>query len=180
MKQTTKRLLAELKTLRDSGDANIYQRIKVAESVIDDADWLNEFHDGDPTAAVASLEHEFFSMLGGSPTLGQLITAYKTFPDESAWKEYRYNVRIMVDLAAEKTASNSNGENVERKQYKKMYAEAEKTIEDLEYNGRRDRQAVESFTTELEAVKEELARANQEIARLNGQIEVLRRTPVTA
>ena len=168
MKQGTKKTLADLKRRRDSGNQNMFEMIKGAERVIGDADWINEFHGGDPIAAVESLEHEFFAMLAGSPTLGQLLTAIRKFPDESQWSEYRYSPRVMVDLSRESDVSDR--EPVVRHSYKKEADELQEQLSDLKFSHKRDRETIQALTQQLEQLKEDNARLRGKIEALTEQV----------
>lgn len=95
MKSETKKLFARLKVLSSAAGTNVYERVSLAAQCMKDHDWIVELHQGDDFKAREALESEFFADLAGYVPLPLLLNILGAFPDESTWREYRYDLKAM-------------------------------------------------------------------------------------
>lgn len=86
MKKRTTQLLAELRTLSAESTKNLYRRIELAATVMEDLDWIASTHGGSDLKAADALRDEYFRDLGGYVSLGKLIAMYKGF-SPSEWED---------------------------------------------------------------------------------------------
>lgn len=161
MKKRTTQLLAELRTLAQAAEKNLYQRIGLAREVLQDVDWIASVHGGSDLKAADALQDEYFRDLGGYVSLGKLMSMYRHVTREQ-WEELRYDVaavEVVYDDATRETH-----EKGERTSWKKVAEERGQRVSELE----------KQVTQLLEAngqLREENTELRARVARLEGRLE---------
>lgn len=95
MSTTKKR--AELKRLSSSVQQNIYDMLKLTNEILSDGEYVDQF--GGEAGAMDDMEQKEFSHFGGRPSLGSMLAAFRKNPDIKTWREYRFNIVAMIELA---------------------------------------------------------------------------------
>lgn len=170
----TKTCLSELKRLVKDAKANLYRRIELASSVLNDLDWIAKEHGGSELKAHDALQSEFFPDLGGYLSLGKLVQMYRNV-NKSQWAECRYDVaavEVVYDEQRQKTTSEEKGT---RTSWKALAAERADEIDRLkaqvaqlmEANGtlREENTELRASVARLEGAMEELRSQRRELAR---------------
>lgn len=96
---TTSQKHAELKRLAKQAAQSIYDMLRIVTEILEDHEYVDRF--GGEGAILDLIEKEEFIHFGGDPTLTAMLRAYRANPREATWKEYRYNIRAMIELAHE-------------------------------------------------------------------------------
>lgn len=170
--KSTKQLLVELMNLSETVSPSIYRMIQIAAAVFGDAAWIAEEHGGSSDAAREWLEKRYFGFLGGVLSLEKLIAVYESFPDESSWQEYRYDLRSMCDLH-DQAVNDDAGCDV-KPERTKWKAEAARLAEEVIQLNRQLGEAkaalqdARSEIAQLKKIVDELRIAN---ARMEGRLE---------
>ena len=86
-KRTTEKLV-ELKELAGMAGKNVFRRIKLADEVLSDKDWIAASFDGQEDKALAIVENEYFTDFRGFITVGEMRQVYRWCGIESRWAEY--------------------------------------------------------------------------------------------
>ena len=165
---STAKNLAELKQLRDVATRNIFRRIQLAEDVLSDLKWIAATHQGDDGAAQDAIQSEFFPDLGGFINLGRLREVLRAFPTEATWKEYRYDLRAMVELLHQQENEEGIEERANRTSYKKLAGELEQRAKTAE-------RAASTSQEALVTAQQRISDLETEVARCHGRIEELTR-----
>lgn len=87
----------ELKQLSVAVKENIFEMLRMACEVLDDHDYCDRF--GGQDKVLDSLEKEEFSHFGGAPSLSTMVQAFRKNSSLETWKEYKFNIRAMIELA---------------------------------------------------------------------------------
>ena len=96
--KSTSQKRADLKALGKQARENIYAMLKLADEILKDQDYVDQFHGGE-IEVMQQMEADEFVHFGGDPSLAAMLKAYRENPGEDVWQEYRYNIRAMIDLA---------------------------------------------------------------------------------
>lgn len=150
---------AKLKQLATTIRKGIFEMIKIADELLSDFAYVDQF--GGEAALIEDMENKEFAHFGGSPSLGQLLRAYRESPDEKTWKEYDYNVWAMIELSRpvkEKAP-------VERINWKQLCKELQAQVEVLESERDRARE-------QAEAMEERVAELVEATSKLQGRLSV--------
>lgn len=93
----TQQIYIELVNLRNQAGTNIYQRLKLADQLLSDRDWVcrPDGGGGDESRAIDRLEDDCFGDLCGALSLPQMLEVMHATPDEKVWKQNKYNLRKM-------------------------------------------------------------------------------------
>lgn len=157
MSATKKR--AELKRLSAQTQQNIYDMLRLTDEILTDVEYVDHF--GSEAAAMDDIEAKEFSHFGGRPSLGSMLRAYRKNPDLKTWKENKFNIVLMIDLANPKE---------ERETVRVDWKAQAQTLE-AELTNAKSTLAEQSRTiSELRARDQEKAEL---IGELRGQIKVL-------
>jgi len=159
---TTKQKHTQLKNLAKDAKANLYEMIKLADQIVSDHEYIDEM--GGEDVVLEMLEADEFSHFGGSPSLSQMLHAFRANPDLKTWKEYRFDIWRMIDLA---TPSKDPVERV-RTNWKARAEELEVEKAGLE-------EKVSSMSSELEELKQQNAELSRENSELRGELRGLTR-----
>lgn len=175
MKRETKSALRRLQELKSDGDHNLYERLSLAAGVVEDAEYLNEFHAGDQDQAMEVLEESYFRALGGYVRLHVLLAIYREFPAESQWQEYHYDLRAMELLWRDRKASRDSLEQAEtaKPRVRATVAEVQELrdrSESLAYQLRRERETTAAKDSELERLRQRVHDLEQQVAELRGRL----------
>lgn len=90
----TQRALGKMQQLAGQAGHLYCRRLRQAITVLDDDCWVASRFSGDKIAAVNYLQDRYFADLSGYITLQKLLRVYQGLP-ETAWQEYRYNIRAL-------------------------------------------------------------------------------------
>lgn len=153
---TTKQALAELKKLAKESADNLYRRIELADTVLQDLDWIARVHGGSDLKAQDALESEFFGNLGGYVTLGKLRAMFRNVP-KAKWAELRYHVQA-VELVYDEQAKPEKHESGQRTAWKQVAEERQDRLEAVE---RKAAAATEAAAAAEEKATKTLGRVEQ-------------------
>lgn len=92
------KLLARLQELSEQSGKNYYERIHIADTLLQDREWLKTEFVGDDYKAAESLEAKYFHDLSGSMTVWMLLQIYRRFPNEKDWQKCSYNLRTLYGM----------------------------------------------------------------------------------
>lgn len=94
---TGREMYAELVNLRNQAGQNIYQRLKIADQLLSNKDWVEDETQGggDISKACDRLEQDCFADLCGVLSLPQMLEIYKHYKSEKTWRDNKYNLRKM-------------------------------------------------------------------------------------
>jgi len=167
-KMTSSQKHAELKRLSKEIHTNIFQMARLASELLDDIEYVDSC--GGEGALLDQLQQKEFSHFGGSPSVAQLVRAYRANGKEEAWRQRGFNVWAMIELAnppaARTSGASSNG------QPKKSVKELEATLAEREAAFGKERSTSEATIAELQAKVEVLEKENRQLRR---RIETLER-----
>jgi len=93
--ETTTKKLAALKQLCDVTGENLFERLKLADEVLSDREWVNISFISE-AAARDHLAERYFPDIFGLVTTGELFQLIKAFPLKSNWEEHKYHVKAML------------------------------------------------------------------------------------
>lgn len=156
VKKRTSQLLAELKKLTDSAVDNLYRRIEIAATVMEDLDWIAQVHGGSDLKAADALKKDFFPDLDGFITLPKLIEMYKKIEREE-WEACHYNVRAVEVIYEDRHWAKK--EKGQRTAWKKLAEERGMRIAELEKR-----------ITELEEQIKQLLESNSQLRKENTEL----------
>lgn len=120
---TTGQKHAELKRLGKEAAKSIYDMLRLADEILHDAEYVDQF--GGEAELIDRFEAEEFAHFGGNPSLSAMLRAYRCNPKLATWKEYKFNIRAMIDLAAPA----KDGEPTERVNWKTLAKELQAKVE---------------------------------------------------
>jgi len=95
---TTSQKHAQLKGLSRNTQQNIYEMLRLANEILQDHQYVDGL--GGEGKLLDMLEKEEFSHFGGDPSLPAMLRAYRYSPQLETWREYRFNIRALIELAA--------------------------------------------------------------------------------
>lgn len=89
----------KLLSLRNAAGSNLYERLKLADRLLADREWVSapDCGGGDIGTAVDRLEADCFGDVVGILNLPQLGEILHHFPEEKDWKRLKYNVIKLYD-----------------------------------------------------------------------------------
>jgi DNA repair exonuclease SbcCD ATPase subunit len=175
MSKRTTQKLARLRDLAGQAGANIFERCRLAAEVLADITWVTQTHGGDEMAAMDALETEYFADYRDYITLGKLRQVYHEFPNETDWKDVKYNLAAMEAKYAESHANEDKGLRGSRTSWKAVAEKYEQKQKQLERDRDRDRKELASKDTELEELRCRISELERENAELNGRLMELQR-----
>ena len=158
--KTTSQKHAELKHLAASAAKSIYTMLKLACEIIADHDYVDQF--GGEAAVIERMEADEFAHFGGSPSLPEMIRAFRANPSHETWAEYRFNVWALIELSlpAKGEATVRTNWRAIAKEFEAKLAVAEATLAEFR-----------ASNAELRSRVDELVSANGE---LRGQLTATR------
>ena len=95
--KTTSQKHAELKDLAKRTKDNIFAMLKLANEILSDHEYVDSL--GGEDQVLERLEAEEFSHFGGSPSVSEMVRAYRKNPDRATWNQYHHNVWALIELA---------------------------------------------------------------------------------
>lgn len=125
----TTQKLARLKELDKSDRDGIYERLKLANEVMLDTDWIEQSFHGSDIQAMDYLEVSFFSVLAGTYTLGAMLSMFRKYPDRESWSRYKYNINAM--MIAMREDEKESREPRQAVNWKKLYEELREEVTKL-------------------------------------------------
>lgn len=173
MKNETKAALKELRRLRDSVGSSLYERSRLASVCLADTDWLAEEFEGDEFRAADYVQEKFFSELGGSIGVLELVSIYRQFPDVAAWKEREYNIKTL--LAEVQTARPEREKRTVTRVTRKEYEDLKDAKEHAEFVAKRYEQEAKDKIGVVERLQERVRELENENHTLHGRISELER-----
>jgi hypothetical protein len=94
---TTSENLARLMQLRDQANDSLFERLHAAKEVLADREWVNTHFLSDAEAK-EHLRDIYFPQIAGMLSPAQLFELIERFPDRKVWEQYKFNLRVMLDL----------------------------------------------------------------------------------
>lgn len=94
--KNSREILAQLISLRNDAGSNLYHRLKLADQLLSDKDWVEDPSGGggDASWALDRLEEDCFGPEAGM-SLPEMLEVLTAVPQESVWKQNRYNLKKM-------------------------------------------------------------------------------------
>lgn len=93
---TTTQRLSRMQFLRDDSNGSLFERLTINRQIMQDRDWIEANFKSD-AEALESLHRQYFPLIGGMVSPGQLIELIDFFPSEDDWKSRKYNLQVMID-----------------------------------------------------------------------------------
>ncbi len=92
---TSHEVYARLITLRKRAGRVIFERVRLADTLLSDNDWVShpEHGGGDQSVAIDRLEADAFGDLCGAVSLPDLLEIYHHVPREEDWRKAKFNLR---------------------------------------------------------------------------------------
>lgn len=159
---TTGQKHAKVKELAKRISTGIYEMLRLVDEILNDHEYLDS--QGGEAAFMDSLAADEFCHFGGSPTVDQLIRAYRANPKRATWEEYRYNVWAMIDLATPA----KDAAAVQRVNWKARCVELEAEVEKL-------KQYMADLRTINDQLRLKVDEQSERIGEYRGQLKMLRR-----
>lgn len=126
MAKTTSQLHADLKALAKKTRENIYDMLRIANTILEDAEYCDQF--GSEAQLIEIMEADEFAHFGGRPSLAQMLRAYRANPKRETWSKYKFNIAAMIELAKPV----KEGEEVERINWKALAKQLQAKVEEWE------------------------------------------------
>lgn len=149
--KTASQKRAELKGLAKKSRDNIFSMLKLADEILKDAEYVDEF--GGEDLLMDHMQDEEFAHFGGSPSLSEMLRAYRANPSKGTWSEYKHNIWAMIELANPK----KEGTATERVNWKARCKEAEFERDQLRDQVSEQRQLIDRLQDEVVELREENA-----------------------
>jgi hypothetical protein len=121
--KTTTQKLAHMMELATLGGESLYERIALAEEVLQDAEWIDT-HYRNQGEAMDYLHDKYFADQSWL-SMTRILTVYRKFPHLEEWRKYKF------DLYAMWNECKPARDETERVDWKKRCAEMEKEIIEL-------------------------------------------------
>lgn len=165
------KLLAQLQELIDSAGSNYFKRTNIANELMQDREWIASNFDGDDYKAATVLEVKYFHDLSGSMTIWMLLQIYRKFPEESAWKAMKYNLRALYVKCKIIPSEPKTHTVIKKAEFERVEQEAK----EFKFQAQKLGKEVEAKESELETLRKRVAVLESENTRLKGRIESLER-----
>jgi DNA repair exonuclease SbcCD ATPase subunit len=169
--KTPQQLLAKLRDLSKSAGENYYERISIADTLLQDKHWLEAEHAGSDFKAAKALEDHYFHDLSGAMGLFDLLHIFRKHPEQKDWEKHGYNLKKMY-ATLKKTADKA--EPPRRATVAELDA-AQEQVKDLQYQLQHQRKLVKEHKTQGETLSQQVDRLKEENFRLKGRVEELER-----
>lgn len=140
---TSKQKHTKLKNLSKNSKENLHEMLRLADELLADHGYVDDF--GGEDKLMEALSDEEFSHFGGTPSLSEMLAAYRKHPDLKTWQEFRFNIWALIDLAKPQSQSSTKA---------RTNWQAKATALELE---------VARLTAELERLREENAELRGEL-----------------
>lgn len=95
-KRNPREILAELIKARNVAGANLHARLKLADELLSNKEWVEDPSGGggDASRAIDRLERDCFGPEAGM-SLPEMLEVLAAIPQESVWKQNHYNIKKM-------------------------------------------------------------------------------------
>ncbi len=95
-KRNPREILAQLISLRNNAGTSLYTRLKMADELLSNREWVEDPSGGggDASRAIDRIEQDCFGPESGM-SLPEMLEVLKAVPQESVWKQNRYNLKKM-------------------------------------------------------------------------------------
>lgn len=171
----SRQLLARLKSLLGEAGRNYYERIKIAESLLTDRQWVASEHGGDDYKAAEVLEDEYFHDLCGLMGLWDLLHIYRRFPELKDWEANGFHLRKMFDqLKAEHRPVRTERRTARVADLERLEAEkkdAECQLKKVKADLKAKDEVVQSKDERIAELESRVKKLEAENLRLRGRIE---------
>jgi hypothetical protein len=89
-------ILAQLMAMRNISGSNLYKRLKLTDQLLSDREWVEDPSGGggDASKALDRIEEDCFGPEAGM-SLPEMLEVLAAVPQESVWKQNRYNLKKM-------------------------------------------------------------------------------------
>ncbi len=148
---------AELKRLSKDARKTLHSMLRLADELLRDLDYVDQF--GGESNLLDDLEAKEFAHFGGSPTLTQMLRAFRANPSQATWEEYSHNVWAMIELA--RPAKDAGP--AERVNWKSLAKELQVQVETLTVELEKQRQENEKLSAEVRGLAEQNAEMRGEL-----------------
>lgn len=152
-----------LKKLSADAKKSLYEMLKITDEIFRDKDYVDE-HGGESPLMLA-IESDEFAHFGGTPSLAELLRAYRHNPEREVWEENRFNWRVMIDLAK---PARESGESLSRVNWKAKAKE-------LEAENERLKSEVDRLRTENANLSARVGKLTESVAELKGELRAVER-----
>lgn len=170
---TTNEMLAKLKSMANTAGERIFERVKMAASVLADHVWIDSEFSGDDEKARSVVESDYFPELSAAFGLADLLTLYREFPDAADWKKHKYNLNRLWAEHEEREAEKNKRPPVQRTPRPKAVdvKERDEKIQELTKSVGDFRHQLEVVKTESKSEIETLRAENIELREENAQLK---------
>lgn len=106
--ETSADIFVHLVNLRNVAGSRIHLRLVLAVKLLSDKEWVQSENGGGGSEVIAleRLEEEAFGEVCGAMPLSDMLELVRRIPDESVWKQNRYNLKRMhKELLAQNRAA---------------------------------------------------------------------------
>lgn len=168
MKARTKEIMVSLKKLSAEGEKNLFQRVKLAAELLEDFDWIAEFHDGNEDMAAEAVQASYFASLCGYVPLLKVVAIYRKYPKETIWQEYAYNLKALELIydADRKQEAGMQKSSVKRATLAQM-AELEAQLSEAKAKGAAAKAELDTLREEAQKLREENAQLRVRLVELD-------------
>lgn len=175
-KLNPREVLARLISLRNNAGGNLYLRLKLADGLLSDREWVEDPSGGggDASRAIDRIEADCFGPEAGM-SLPEMLEVLVAVPQETVWKQNRYNLRKMLDEvrerkeAARRTAPSPKAKQTEPAATKATSAFSDRDLEMDQMEGEN-----KGLKQEVSDLKDQLKEANVKIKEQDRVIRKLR------
>lgn len=107
---TGNQIYVRLMSMRDKAGKDHFERIKLAQALLQDKDWVESESGGggDEDKAITRIEENCFADLCGVMGLPQLVEIYNAYPNVEDWITHKCNLREMWSRMKAKERSQSS------------------------------------------------------------------------
>lgn len=187
----TNEMIAKLKTMATKAGESIYERVKMAATVLSDSAWVRDEFAGDDEKARDTVEADCFPELSVAFSLADLLILYREFPEIQAWRKVKFNLsRFWAEYEENRAKANERPRVTRERPKAADFKEATEKAKQLEWSlanvkseaERKEKDLLtklevvrEKSESEIERLRRENAELREENSQMRGEIKVLNR-----
>lgn len=96
-KKTSSQLHAQLKGISKQAKDGLFEMLVLVDQIMSDHEYVDQF--GGEGPLIDHFESNEFSHFGGTPSMSQMLQAYRHNPKKAMWQEHDYNIWALIELA---------------------------------------------------------------------------------
>lgn len=164
---TATQIEAKLKEMAHKSASVLYERLRLADQLLSDADWLAQFA-GVLDDAEAYLGLEYFREFHGLVSLSKLVAMYRRVPHEK-WEEYKFDVAAIEILYDDEVVQREPTSH-KRTSWKTLAGKLQEEVDELKAKLRMESQLRSAYEEKCDDLKDRLAKQVAKLARLEGRL----------